>query len=1029
MKKVKRIISAVLTAALLAQTSLTAGAAVRFPIITDDDGNVSIGQAQTDTDTDTNTNTDTKSADNENTENIADYVFPGDTLPCSQNDPQYSKAVGARAYTPMTTALWGSKNIIHQKRFDDCEKIYGIDVSKYQYNIDWNKVKNAGVEYAIIRVGFRGYGNGQIVLDDTFAKNIKGAKAAGIDVGVYFFTQAISTAEAKQEANFVLKQLKGYSLEMPVYFDIENSGDPNGRLDAAKLSKSYKTSICSAFCDTIIDAGYDAGIYANKYWLAYEIDGSKLEKKYPVWLANYTDYTDYEGKFVMWQYTGSGSVNGIETYVDMDVFYQEDLTPAKVGGFKYINNGETLTLSWDKSDDCDGYAIFRKTPGGKDETKLKEVTASTVSAEVALTDKNCEYYVKAFKKPGKKYFWSEPSQSVVIKKNTVIDLKLDLRSYKAIVLSWSEIADASGYEAVIYKEDSKEPEMTYYVNSSSFKFTGLDASTVYRFKIRPYFNADGSAEHIEGVSVYGSYCDEFSAGTYPNTVENLRVTKSTSTSVTIQWDSCTSYCDGYQVAIVDNETGKKTSVGTTAATSFTYKGFKSGDTVRLTVRPYYKYDNKNIYGYFCTQKGIASEPAAPSVYRWVSDSPTALTLRWTKVKNATAYKIFEVRDGENIEIGQTAETTFSIKDLDKDGVYTYYVMPIVEIGNDIITGKKTSSIKLCPGLAAPQNLKIVSGGTKQITVSWKNVSGADKYIIYLCKPGSSAYNKYATVTSTTYKFNLNANSDYKIKIRAVKGDAEGAVTNIFSISTKAAVPQNFKVTAYSSTAVRIKWNAVPGATSYKVYRYDTAKKKYVLLGTAKTPAYRLGDSAVNTEYRIKVKADYNGTIGATSSEQKFYTRPAIPKNLKWKSKTSSTVTFSWSKASGASSYRIYLYDCKTGKYVVKKDVSGTTCTLTGLSSARRYKVKVASIRKATSGEYLSVASGALSMGTTGYKYYPKTSYKGPYLYSGLVSVGVYATNSFLKKLAEVNSIYYTGTDAQNKSMLDLLKKGKLMIPR
>ncbi|MCM1326193.1 MAG: Ig-like domain-containing protein [Bacteroidales bacterium] len=193
----------------------------------------------------------------------------------------------------------------------------GIDVSKYNGNIDWNAVKNSGVSYVIIRVGYRGYTQGSLVDDSKFATNIKGATAAGLKVGVYFFTQAVDQVEAVEEASMVLERIKGYTISYPVFLDVEPSGG-KGRADS--LSKETRTAVCKAFCETIQNSGYTAGIYANKTWLNEKIDTSQLSA-YKIWLAQYAATPTYKGRYDMWQYKSTGKVSGISGNVDMNISY------------------------------------------------------------------------------------------------------------------------------------------------------------------------------------------------------------------------------------------------------------------------------------------------------------------------------------------------------------------------------------------------------------------------------------------------------------------------------------------------------------------------------------------------------------------------------------------------------------------------------------------------------------------------------------------------------------------------------------
>ena len=196
----------------------------------------------------------------------------------------------------------------------------GIDVSKYQGKIDWEAVKEDGVEYAIIRLGYRGYGTGAIQLDESFNENIEGALKAGIDVGVYFFSQAISEEEAKEEAEFVLENIKPYKVTYPIVFDTEEVAGEEGRMN--KISKDELTDIAIAFLDTVEKEGYTPMIYANLKWFVANLDLERLAD-YEKWFASYTTPYCFPYEISMWQYTDKGSVNGITGGVDMNISFKE----------------------------------------------------------------------------------------------------------------------------------------------------------------------------------------------------------------------------------------------------------------------------------------------------------------------------------------------------------------------------------------------------------------------------------------------------------------------------------------------------------------------------------------------------------------------------------------------------------------------------------------------------------------------------------------------------------------------------------
>lgn len=196
----------------------------------------------------------------------------------------------------------------------------GIDVSKYQGKINWEKVAADDVEYAFIRLGIRGYTEGEILEDDTFETNIEGALDNDIDVGVYFFTQAVSVEEAEEEARYVLDAIEPYSVKYPVVLDIEAVSNSKAR--TGDLTKEERTEYCIAFCEMIRNAGYTPMIYGNLKTFMLLLDLEKLEE-YDKWIAYYSDEIYYPYAFKVWQYSDTGSVNGINGNVDLNISFED----------------------------------------------------------------------------------------------------------------------------------------------------------------------------------------------------------------------------------------------------------------------------------------------------------------------------------------------------------------------------------------------------------------------------------------------------------------------------------------------------------------------------------------------------------------------------------------------------------------------------------------------------------------------------------------------------------------------------------
>lgn len=196
----------------------------------------------------------------------------------------------------------------------------GVDLSKHNGTVNFDSMKAAGVDYVMIRLGSRGYSTGQIALDEKFTENIQGAVAAGLDVGVYFSSQAVSQEEAIQEANFVVQNLEPYkaNVKYPLAFDMEFVSNDKARIEG--LSREDKTTIAATFLEGVKAAGYVPMIYGDKEWLLKEIDLTKLQN-FDVWLSQESDMPDYPYQFAMWQYSTEGVLNGVTGKANLNISF------------------------------------------------------------------------------------------------------------------------------------------------------------------------------------------------------------------------------------------------------------------------------------------------------------------------------------------------------------------------------------------------------------------------------------------------------------------------------------------------------------------------------------------------------------------------------------------------------------------------------------------------------------------------------------------------------------------------------------
>lgn len=210
-------------------------------------------------------------------------------------------------------------------RYDSSGARLGVDVSEYQGSIDWTAVKDAGMNFAILRLGFRGATQGLLNVDETFEENFQKATDAGLFVGVYFFSQAVTKAEAEAEADFVIQTLNGRKLAYPVVFDWEipmaTQELPAEALRAYDMDGKQVTEFAKAFCDRIKEAGYTPCVYTNKS-MAYEFFDLEELKDYDLWYAEYQKAPSLYYDFRIWQYTEEGQVPGIEGGVDIDICFK-----------------------------------------------------------------------------------------------------------------------------------------------------------------------------------------------------------------------------------------------------------------------------------------------------------------------------------------------------------------------------------------------------------------------------------------------------------------------------------------------------------------------------------------------------------------------------------------------------------------------------------------------------------------------------------------------------------------------------------
>lgn len=366
------------------------------------------------------------------------------------NNTHVSAAITGKS--PFTSSTYTHNNI-----FKNYNIYNGIDVSKYNGDINWDKVKKDGVDFVIVRVGYRGYGkSGTLCTDPNYKANIEGALAAGIKVGVYYFTEALTTDEAREEAKFCISKIKDYNITLPVAIDYEYPTDgknPIGRMYNAKLTKAEATANVKAFCAAVKKAGYTPLVYANKSDLSSLINGKTIGNTYKVWLANYTTKTTYANSYEYWQYTSSGKVNGITGKVDCNFWYTK----------KSIDTAETTSSP---------VITPTNTPKPTAAPTVKPTAKPTAKPTVKPT-------VKPTAKPT-----ATPAQTTKISAPKPFKA---VSTSKSITLKWTAPKNATGFE--IYRKDFydgkyKKVKTINNVKTQKYVDSNVESYHEYYYKIR-----------------------------------------------------------------------------------------------------------------------------------------------------------------------------------------------------------------------------------------------------------------------------------------------------------------------------------------------------------------------------------------------------------------------------------------------------------------------------------------------------------------------------------------------------------------
>ncbi|MDO5549449.1 MAG: GH25 family lysozyme [Eubacteriales bacterium] len=561
----------------------------------------------------------------------------------------------------------------------------GIDVSKWDASINWTKVKAAGTDFAIIRVGYRGYGDGTLYADPTYTTNIKNANKAGVPVGVYFYSQAKTTAEAKAEAQYCIDKVQGYNIQLPIVMDLEfaeNSSGYTGRLYNAKLSKSAQTKVCLAFCETVRAAGYTPMIYANAYMLREHTNASTLSATCPIWMASFptsktnvtnTTYTtSYTGDYDIWQYSEWGNVSGISPIIDCNFGINLTISGGTTGvtpvaaegisldndaiklvkgtsttlGASVIPSDTTESISWKSSNTSIASVSNGKVTAVAAGTATITATVGSVSAKCAVTVTDV------------------PAEQVTLSKSTLSLVK----------------GKNSTLTATVAPTDTTD--------SLSWKSSNTSVATVSKGKVVAV--APGTATITATAGSQSATCTVTVKPAKP-TMTTLRRTAS---GVVLYWNSSAGSKKYAIYRSTTGESGSYSKIATTTGKTYTDKKASSSKKYYYQVAGQATVSGSTYTSTRSTAINTSNIPARPTIKSLTQRTGRKARLTWSASKGAAQYYIFRSTTGKNgsfKKIKTVSGTSYTSGKLVKGKRYYYRIVPVRTINGILYRGRVSTT--------------------------------------------------------------------------------------------------------------------------------------------------------------------------------------------------------------------------------------------------------------------------------------------------------------------------------------------------
>ena len=623
----------------------------------------------------------------------------------------------------------------------------GIDVSKWNGNVDWDKVKADGIDYVIIRAG---YGNSNV--DPYFKSHIEGASKAGLKIGIYWFSYATSVEKAKEEAAKCLETIAPYKnkISYPVFYDFEYASVDYATKMGVKITKDLSSKMANVFLNEIKNAGYINGIYTNKDFGDRYFDEDILYNNY-LWVAQYASTCTYPRPYMMWQFTEKGTINGIGTpsnpvYFDVNYTYLKPYTDEIINGVPESKiDLSSATVNSIDSQTYTGSSIepsVTVTLNGKT-LKLNEDYTLTYSNNVNVGTATITINGIGNYTGSKKINFN------------IVPKKLDISS-----------ATVNSISSKTYTGSSIKPSVTVKLNNKTLKL-----NTDYKVSYSNNKNIGTAKILIKGIGKYdGEKTVTFNI--IPSKVTNLKSSKKTYNSITLSWNKINNVT-GYKIYRYDKKSNSYKYLATAKTNSYTDKSLKASSTYSYKVRAY----KGSLNGSYSNTIDVKTSPNyAPKVtgLKLKTQKSDSLTISWNKINNVTGYKVYrydvKTESYKLIKtISNASTTSYTNSKLTSATKYLYKVRSYKIVNNKTHNGDYSSSLAATTKPLTP-TVKLTSPSTKKIKLTWTNInSRTTGYNIYMATSKNGTYKNIGSTSNKTFtKGSLTKGKTYYFKVRAYR---------------------------------------------------------------------------------------------------------------------------------------------------------------------------------------------------------------------------------------------------------------------